>query len=172
MKSMKKIRQPINWEKYASVGTEDAEQIAIFGWCAENVGTIPELKFMFAIPNGMWTPHKPTAAKMRAMGMKRGPSDILWPIRRGDWSGLFLELKRRKTETQAAGKLSDEQDEFGKFVQSQGYGFAVCYGFEHARDTILQYYNYENKIVHADGKVLERKISEEEMKTFDTNGWR
>jgi len=166
-------RKRINWGEYAASGTEDAEQTAVFGWAADNVGTMPELKFMFAIPNGMWTPHKPTAARMRAMGMKRGPSDIFWPLKRGEWSGIFIEMKRQKIDSkQAAGKLSDEQDEFGKFVQSQGYGFAVCYGFEHARDTILQYYNYENKIVHADGKVLERKISEEEMKTFDTGGWR
>lgn len=171
---MKIKRQPINWEKYASVGTEDSEQIALFGWSAENVGTWPELKFMFAIPNGMYTPNKRVAGRMRTMGMKRGVSDILLPVRRGAWPGIFIEMKKIKTDTQKAGVLKPEQKEFGDFVQSQGYGFVVCYGFEHARDTIIEYLNFKETgfSMKEHTKPLVRKMTDEDVKQFDTTGWR
>jgi hypothetical protein len=165
-------RKSIDWTKYAASGSEDAEQTAVFGWAAENVGTIPELKFMFAIPNGMYTPNKRVAAQMRAMGMKKGVSDILWPIRRGIYSGLFIEMKRQETATQRAGKIEDNQSEFGKFVQSQGYGFAICYGFEQARDMILEYYKYDNPVVITPEKTVIRKISEKDMETFNIEDWK
>lgn len=163
MKSTKPKSTPINPDKYAASGTEDAEQIALFMWAALNVNTWPELKYMFAIPNGMYTPNKRVAGRMRAMGMKRGVSDILLPVKRGEWSGLFLELKKRKTET-AKGVVQPEQKEFGEFVVSQGFGFIVCYGFEQARDTILEYLSYIPipKI---------RKMTDEDLKEFKTGEW-
>lgn len=164
MKNVKKKSKPIDWNAYAQSGSEDSEQIALFGWSAENVETYPDLKFMFAIPNGMFTPYKHIAGKMRAMGMRRGVPDILLPTKRGKWSGLYIELKRKLTATQKAGKTSDDQDAYIAYLQSQGYGVIVCYGFEQARDTILQYLNWKDETPVI--KIKTSKFTAEDAKQF------
>lgn len=132
------MSKPIDPFQYALSGTEDAEQIALFIWSQQNLKEFPELRLMFAIPNGMHTPNKRAAGRMRAMGMKRGVPDIFLPVKRGEFSGLFIELKKKKK-----GKVSDEQDEWIDDLKSQGFGAIVCYGFEEAMKMIIQYLNYK-----------------------------
>lgn len=156
---MKKT-EPLNPEKYAEADSEDSQQIALFMWAALNIDKYPDLKFMFAVPNGMFTPYKQVAGKMRAMGMKRGVPDIMLPVKRGEWSGLFIELKRKKTEKQAAGKTSNEQNEWIGYLQNQGYGVAVCYGFEQSRDMVLQYLEYKED---------KSKITKKDMEKFNAS---
>lgn len=38
--------------KYAEAGTEHAHQVALFMWVATQIPTYPELRWMYAIPNG------------------------------------------------------------------------------------------------------------------------
>ena len=45
--------------------SEHDEQVALFEWAAMNRSRIPELKLMFAIPNGGHR-HKAVAGKMKA----------------------------------------------------------------------------------------------------------
>lgn len=176
MKSTKPRKsKPIDWDAYALSGTEDAAQVSLFGWAAQPdiVGMYPDLKFMFAIPNGMYTPYKHIAGKMRAMGMKSGVPDIFLPVRRGEWPGLFIELKREKTDTKAAGKTSKEQDVWIEHLQLQGFGVIVCHGFQHARDTIIQYLNYNVKQPETEKSVETiKKMSDEDLKQFNTGGWK
>lgn len=124
--------------KYTESGSEDAIQISLFIWCQQNLETYPDLRLLFAIPNGMHTPNKRAASRMRAMGMKRGVPDIFLPVRRGEFSGLFIELKKIK-----GGKTSDEQSEWINDLKAQGYGAIVCKGFEAARDVLIEYLNYK-----------------------------
>lgn len=124
--------------------SEDAHQMALFCWCALNVGKYPELKWFHAIPNGGFRDPR-TAAKLVAAGVKKGVSDCFLPVKRGRFSGLYIELKRPdlkpKTE-KAAGGVSPEQREFGFFVQQQDFGFVVAYGWEEAKQFLEQYLNY------------------------------
>lgn len=154
---MKKKSNPPSPEKYAMSGTEDAEQIALFMWAAlkENQEKYPDLKYMFAIPNGMYTPNKSVSARMRAMGMKRGVPDIMLPVRRDAWPGLFIELKRQHTDKQKAGKVTDNQDDYIAFLRSQGYGTVVCYGYEHAKTVIIEYLSYKPKMTVKDKETFE-----------------
>lgn len=137
-------------EQLAKSGSEDGEQMAVFCWAALNVGKYPALKWLFAIPNGgkrgdSEKSRKIAGARLKATGVKSGVSDIMLPVRRGEYSGLFVELKRLalkpKKET-SKGAASDEQLEFGAFVQSEGYGFIVCYGWQEAVAVIEKYLNY------------------------------
>lgn len=132
------MSKPIDPLKYAASGSEDSEQIALFIWCQQNLETYPDLRLLFAIPNGMHTPNKRAAGRMRAMGMKRGVPDVFLPVKRGEFSGLFIEMKKIK-----GGKTSDEQSEWIDDLKAQGYGAIVCKGFEAARDVLIEYLNYK-----------------------------
>lgn len=130
-------------EKYALSGSEDASQIAIFGWAAlpEIKEKYPELKWLFAIPNGGFRT-KAGAGKLKAMGVKAGFPDIGLLIRRGEYAGIFVELKKPKIDGRVKGKPSPEQLVWGKHLQEQGFGFVICHGFLEAREMLIKYLEY------------------------------
>ena len=130
-------------ERYALSGSEDAHQISLFMWAAspEIQAAYPELKYMHAIPNGGFRKGM-EAARLKAMGVKRGVSDIFLPVKRGEFSGLYIELKRPPSAGKREGKATNEQTDFMAFVKSQGFGAIKCIGWESARDTIIAYMNW------------------------------
>lgn len=117
-------------EQYAKSGSEHAHQVALFMWAQQS--GIAELKLMFAIPNGGLR-DKRTATRLKAEGVKSGVPDIFLPVARKECWGLFIELKK------PGGRVSEEQYEWIYELRKQGYGAAVCVGWEAARDVILQY---------------------------------
>ena len=136
--------KPILPEQLAT-GLESGEQKALLCWCALNASQYPQLKWLFHIPNGGLR-SKATAANMRAMGVKSGVPDLCLPIKRGPWSGLYIELK--KIDLKPVGKrkrkaTSDEQDAWIKHLKLQGYGAMVCYGWEEARSALVQYLEWK-----------------------------
>lgn len=127
-------------EQLAQSGSEDGHQSALFCWAAlpEQSLKYPELEWLFAIPNGGYR-DKRTAGKLKATGVKSGVSDMLLPVRRGVWPGLFIELKVGKNT------LQSEQKEFKKFVMAQGYGFAACWGWEAATKILVEYLEHRGE---------------------------
>lgn len=113
--------------------TEAAEQERIFRWAAY----IPELKYMYAVPNG-GSRNRLEAANMKLQGVKRGVSDICLPLPKGRYCGLYIELKTK------GNKASCEQAEFLREVNHRGYCGVVCYGFEEAKEVIERYLAEEN----------------------------
>lgn len=112
--------------------SEATEQTILFEWAEY----IPELKFMFAIPNG--GSRNPIEAKnLKRQGVKAGVSDICLPLPKGNYHGLFIEMKVGRN------KPSDKQKEFLAHVNSVGYKGTVCYGFEEAQKVILDYLKLE-----------------------------
>ena len=124
-------------EQLASSGTEDGHQLAVMCWAALNLNRYPDLKWLHHIANGGFR-NKREAAKLKAMGVKRGVPDLNLPVKRGIFSGLYIELKKLKK-----GVVSDEQNEWIDFLRSQGYGAIVCVGWEQARDTIIKYLEWK-----------------------------
>ena len=112
---------------------ESKEQEALFEWAELVSGTYPELKLLFAIPNGS---HKSIATAMRFKreGLKPGVPDICLPVARGDYHGLYIELKRV-----AGGKLSVNQGNWLNALNEQGYFAVECEGFDKAREVIERY---------------------------------
>ena len=99
---------------------------------------VPELKWLHHIPNGgaRGDDAKTRAIRgnaLKAEGVRTGVSDLCLPVKRGDCSGLYIEMKK------PGGKESAEQKEFGKFVRSQGFAYVCCDCWQHAVDIIEQY---------------------------------
>lgn len=118
--------------------TEDEEQIWLFSWAKLNSGKWPELELMHHIPNG-GKRSKSEAARFKAMGVKRGVSDIFLPVARGGFHGLYIELKAKD------GKVDAAQKEWIAAVRKQGYYGAVCFGGGLAADLIQKYLKGEIK---------------------------
>lgn len=134
----RKEATPITPEQLAACGTEHGHQAALFCWAAIAVEVMPELRWLFAIPNGGMRDNI-TAGKLKAEGVKGGVPDTCLPIRRGQWSGLFIELKRPKSEGKTKGRKQFNQSEWIKHLWSEGFGAMVCFGWIEARDAITAY---------------------------------
>lgn len=130
-------------EDLAKSGTESGHQRAVFCWAALNTKRFPELKWLHHIPNGgsRGDDAKSRAirgANLKAEGVRTGVSDLMLPVKRGDWSGLYIEMKK------PGGKESPEQKEFGAFVKSQGFGYVCCDTWEKAVQVIEKYLTWQN----------------------------
>jgi len=94
-----------------------------------------ELRTMFAVPNGGHR-HPAVGAKMKREGALAGVSDIMLPVAKGKYHGLFVELKRK-----AGSHTSEAQKEFQALVNDNGYLAVVCRGADEAIETIENYLN-------------------------------
>lgn len=122
--------------------SEHSIQVTLFQWAKLYEPKYPELKYMFAIPNGAklpWAKNRkgqrwsPEAMRLIAEGLKSGCPDIFLPAARNNCHGLFIEMKSKD------GKLSKNQAEFLTVLSQNGYETAVCNSFEQAKDTIINY---------------------------------
>lgn len=111
---------------------EHDHQVALFQWAEWQSGAMPELKLMFAIPNG-GARNIVVATKLKAEGVRAGVPDIMLPVPRGLYHGLFIELKKPK------GTVQPNQREWIAALGLQGYRSVICYGWEEAKDTVLAY---------------------------------
>ena len=133
-------------EQLAKNGSEAAHQTALFCWAALNAVRWPELRWFHAVANGGSRGDNKRSAMIRggqlkAQGVKAGVSDTFLPVKRGEWSGLYIEMKKpsERPKRGGSGGVSDEQAAFGLFVQAQGFGFVVCYGWDEAARVLEQY---------------------------------
>ena len=93
----------------------------------------PELELMYHVPNGGYR-NKAEAERFRSQVVKPGVPDIVLPVARGGYHGLYIELKRT-----VGGRVSEEQREWLGKLNAQGYYTAVCRGWEEAKDAIEGY---------------------------------
>lgn len=129
-------------EQLAASGSEDGHQAALFCWAAVNTTQYPQLKWLFAIPNG-GSRHIAEATKMVATGLRSGVPDIMLPYvsttSDSVYHGCFIEMKTEKRRKQKNGGLEDEQDEWIAALRKAGYYCKVCYSWIEARDTLIAY---------------------------------
>lgn len=88
---------------------------------------------LFAIPNGGLR-NIITARNMKAEGVRPGVPDLFLAVARGDYHGLFIEMKRVK-----GGRVSDSQSSMLEILNSNGYQAIVCKGWEAAKEAIEKY---------------------------------
>lgn len=115
---------------------EHDEQCAVIEWRDRMVWQWPELKYLYAVPNGGKRDVR-TAVKLKREGVVRGVLDLAWQLTRHEYHGLYIEMKVRPN------KPTDEQLEFIRWLVEQGNCAKVCYSAEEAIDTITWYYNYD-----------------------------
>ena len=113
--------------------TENAEQAALFQWAELASGAHPELRLLYAIPNGGLRDGR-TAAILARTGVKSGVPDLCLPVARGGWHSLYLELKRAK-----GGRVSENQKTWLKRLNDAGNRAVVCRGWQQAQDMIMDY---------------------------------
>ena len=112
--------------------TEHAEQVDLFQKAERWEGEYPELALLFAIPMGGKRPIS-VAKRMKAEGAKKGMLDLVLPVARQGYHGLYLELKVK------GGRLSKEQKWWIEKLREQGYRVEVCYSCDAAWDVVIDY---------------------------------
>ena len=88
---------------------------------------------LWAIPNG-GSRHIVTAVNLKAEGVLAGVSDLFLMIPKGEYHGMFIEMKAK------TGSVSDKQKEFMAAASSMNYLAVVCYGFDEAKTAITKYW--------------------------------
>ena len=111
---------------------ESLEQQALFQWAELQSIRFPELKLLHHIPNGGKRDIS-TAVRLKKEGVKAGVPDISLPAPRGKYHGLYIELKVDKN------KPTEEQERWLKELNRQGYVAMACWGWEEAKEVILEY---------------------------------
>jgi hypothetical protein len=170
----------------ARSGTEHGEQTALFCWVSMAMRNgfeaadsmlsyapedqkamrdasggklaIPELEWLYAIPNGGWRGMSQGGA-LKAEGVKSGVADIFWPVARHGLRGLYIEMKK---ENGTPSNFSEEQLDFAAFVIREGYGWYPSFGWEQAAKIIKWYFSEEKlhfPLKGNQGKVLDKVIS-------------
>ena len=115
------------------IPSEDEEQMLIFAWRDVAMNTMPDLEYLFAVPNG-GKRSITTAKRMKATGTMAGVPDMCLPVAKGGYFGLWIELKRVK-----GGKVSVEQARWLKALDRAGYYACVCHGADEAINVIRKY---------------------------------
>ena len=117
---------------------ESGHQEALFSWAAYRTEIMPELQYMYHVPNG-GKRDKATAAVLKRQGVKAGVPDIMLPAARAGYHGLYIELKAGENTT------TKKQKEWLEYLRQQGYYTAVCYG-QPAAQLIEQYLLHSDEL--------------------------
>lgn len=118
---------------------ESGHQEALFNWAAYRTGLMPELQYMYHVPNG-GKRDAATAVALKRQGVKAGVPDIMLPAARAGYHGLYIELKAGKNTT------TKKQKEWLEYLRQQGYYTAVCYGWQPAAQLIEQYLLHSDEL--------------------------
>ena len=110
---------------------EHEEQKALIKWCRLH----PVAKRIFAIPNGGLR-HPAVGRKLKSEGVRPGVPDLFLPVPRGNFHGLFIEMKAK------GGRVTSQQSEELEELTGDGYMTAICWGWDSARDTIESYLSH------------------------------
>ena len=130
------------------LSSEHQEQVLLFQWASLNEAIYPELKNLFAVPNGGKRPQKrgsngkmysPTAVRLKAEGLKAGVPDVFLDVPKGNYHGLRIEMKYGKNTT------TPEQKNWIERLSKYGYYVAICHSFEEAQSIILAYLKSKNR---------------------------
>jgi hypothetical protein len=112
--------------------SESTEQQALFEWAEFTAKKTPELRLLFAVPNG-GKRNITTAAILKREGVKSGVPDICLPVPRNEFHGLYIEMKFGKN------KPTENQLWWIEQLRRQGYRVEVCYGWSEAVKVIVGY---------------------------------
>ena len=114
------------------IGREDEHQTALTNWARMMRTQYPALTLYHHIPNGGLR-DKRTAARLIGQGVLIGVPDVFIPAARGDYHGIYVELKVGHNRPTPA------QNEFMSAAIREGYYCCVCYGWPCAAAVIEDY---------------------------------
>ena len=124
--------------------SEHNEQCNLIDWATRNECRYPELKNIFAVPNGGLR-NKRVGVKMKMEGLKAGVPDLFLACAKlPDYFGLFIEMKFGSNTT------SKQQKEWIRKLREKHYKCVVCYSWQDARDIILEYIEADLSLLYQD----------------------
>lgn len=114
--------------------TELQHQQAVIKWSKQPAirQKWPLLKLLYHIPNERKC-SEVMGRLLRLAGVKRGVPDLHLPVSRGEYHGLYIELKTEK------GRTSQYQNWWITELTAQGYLVEVCHGWQSAVNVLEQY---------------------------------
>lgn len=118
---------------------ESLEQRALIQWVQLNLKIYPDLELIFAVGNG-GVRSKVEAGIMKAEGVKAGVCDLMLPVARKGFHGMFIELK---VSNRKEASVSRSQIDFIERVRRRGYFADVAYGWDEARGMLEGYLKAE-----------------------------
>lgn len=92
-------------------------------------------KLIYHVPNGGHR-HKAVAVKLKEQGVKAGIPDLVLPMARGGYFGLYIEFKATPPFDAA---VSPSQDAYIHALTEQGYLAIVCRGHFDAMEHLRAY---------------------------------
>lgn len=119
----------------APIPTEHQEQVALIEWWDRGAGHAWGLSIyhLFAIPNAGAGASRGQAGKMKAEGARSGIPDLFLAVPRGQWHGMFIEMKRKRD-----GRVSFAQ-EVAMLSLGKNYLCVVANGADEAMRAIRKY---------------------------------
>lgn len=135
------------------IGREEAHQTALTNWARMMRTQYPALTLYHHIPNGGLR-DKRTAARLIGQGVLIGVPDVFIPAARGDYHGIYVELKVGHNCPTPA------QNEFMAAAIREGYYCCVCYGWPCAAAVIEDYLSMPAALRRIDALALDGKHNE------------
>lgn len=120
--------------------SEAQEQKLLFQWAQYSRQKFSELELLFHVPNGGRRVGR-EAASLKKQGVKAGVPDLILPVARGEYFGLYIELKV------GTNKPKEHQLKWIEQLKEQGYFVEVCYGWLEASEVIKNYLEKPKTIV-------------------------
>lgn len=119
---------------------EESAQKAVISWGKwMKIPPAPDIEpgakvsdYLFAIPNGGSRDVR-EAANLKASGVKAGVWDLMLPIARHGFHGLWIEMKHGDN------KLTDKQEDWGVRMDLAGYQTVVAWSSYDAERAIADY---------------------------------
>jgi len=131
-------------ERDARPWSESLHQQTVVSWCHMLEPLHPELRWLYAVPNGGFLLGKAAAGRLKGEGLKTGVFDLGLDIARGGYHGLKIEMKvpasiDKTGKKTRPGTPSEEQLEWYQHYCNQGYRAEICHGFRPAIALIREY---------------------------------
>jgi hypothetical protein len=125
------------------VDREGLEQAALIKELELSLPAVAAL--IYHVPNGGHR-HKLVAVKLKGQGVKAGVPDLVLPMARGGYFGLYLEFKATAPNDAA---VSASQHAWIRRLNDQGYLAIVCRGHFDAMEQIRAYLRLAPTVVAA-----------------------
>lgn len=125
------------------VDREGLEQAAVIKELELSLPAVAAL--IYHVPNGGHR-HKLVAIKLKGQGVKSGVPDLVLPMARGGYFGLYLEFKATAPNDAA---VSASQHAWIRRLNDQGYLAIVCRGHFDAMEQIRAYLRLPQTVVAA-----------------------
>jgi hypothetical protein len=136
-----------------ALGQESREQIALFQW----IRLHPKLKHIaYHVPNERKT-SKISGFILKQLGVLSGVSDVVIPVARGGFHGMYIEMKSTK------GRLSENQKSFLDNMAKEGYMAVCAHGFDSAKQFIEGYLKLPDSVKEHEKQIADLKYEMSRM---------